>query len=256
MTADAPAPAPHLVRALGRWDVVALVINGILGAGICGLPSKVHALLGGAWGIVAIVASARLMGVIIACFAEVSRRFRETGGPYLYAQEAFGPTVGFLVGWLLWLARITGICAVTGIMVEHVAYLVPSVAPGAPRAALVVAVVAGLSLLHVSGVKRAANVGNVLTALKLAPLLLLVGVGMFRLVPARFDFSVIPSNHDFSNGVLLLAFAFVGREGAAGAPGDLRPRGRGPPLRIRAGPPRARLYTCAPQAVFRDAGAG
>ena len=100
----AAVASPRLVRALGRWDLVAFVINGILGAGIFGLPAKVHALLGAVWGIIAIIASALLMGVIIACFAEVSSRFRETGGPYLYAQEAFGPTVGFLVGWLLWLA--------------------------------------------------------------------------------------------------------------------------------------------------------
>jgi amino acid transporter len=221
----------RLVRALGRWDLVAFVINGILGAGIFGLPAKVHALLG-AWGIVAIVACALLMGVIIACFAEVSSRFRETGGPYLYAAEAFGPTVGWLVGWLLWLSRITGICAVTGIMVEYVAYLAPSVATGASRAALVVATVGGLSLLHISGVKRAAYVSNVLTALKLAPLLLLVGVGLFRWVPARFDFTAIPSNHDFSNGVLLLAFAFIGWEGAVVAAGELRDPRRDAPFAI------------------------
>jgi basic amino acid/polyamine antiporter, APA family len=226
--------APRLVRVLGRWDLVAFVINGILGAGIFGLPAKVHALLG-AWGVVAIVACALLMGVIIACFAEVSSRFRETGGPYLYAATAFGPTVGFLVGWLLWLSRITGICAITGIMVEYVAYEVPSVATGATRVAFVVAVITGVSLLHISGVKRAANVGNVLTVLKLAPLLLLVGVGMFHVIPARFDFTVIPSNHDFSNGVLLLGFAFVGWESALVAAGELRDPRRDTPFAITIG---------------------
>jgi APA family basic amino acid/polyamine antiporter len=241
-------PAPRLVRALGRWDLVAFVINGILGAGIFGLPAKVHALLG-AWGIVAIVACALLVGVIIACFAEVSSRFRETGGPYLYAAEAFGPTVGFLVGWLLWLSRITGICAVTGIMVEYLAYLLPSVATGAPRVALVVTVVVGLSLLHISGVKRAANVGNVLAALKLAPLLLLVGVGMMHIVPARFDFSVIPSNHDFSNGVLLLAFAFVGWESALVAAGELRDPRRDMPFAIAIGLAAVALLYVAIQVV-------
>jgi APA family basic amino acid/polyamine antiporter len=244
--------APRLVRVLGRWDLVAFVINGVLGAGIFGLPAKVHALLG-AWGVVAIIACALLMGIIIACFAEVSSRFRETGGPFLYAVEAFGPIVGFLVGWLLWLSRITGICAVTGIMVEYVAYLVPSVANGAPRAAFVVAVIAGLSLLHVSGVKRAANVGNILTVLKLAPLLLLVSVGIFRLVPARFDFTAIPSNHDFSNGVLLLAFAFVGWESALVAAGELRDPRRDMPFAIAIGLAAVALLYVAIQVVCVDA---
>jgi amino acid transporter len=226
--------APRLVRALGRWDLVAFVINGLLGAGIFGLPSKVHALLG-AWGVVAIVACAVLMGTIIACFAEVSSRFRETGGPYLYAAEAFGPTTGFLIGWLLWLSRITGICAVTVILVEYVAYALPGAASGWLRAALVVAVYAGLGMLHVSGVKRAANVGNVLTVLKLAPLLLLVGVGAFHFVPSSFDFTAIPSNHNFSNGVLLLGFAFVGWESALVAAGELRDPQRDTPFAITIG---------------------
>ena len=91
--------------------MVALVINGIVGAGIFGLPAKVHALLG-AWGVFAIVACAAMMALIVLCFAEVSSRFSQTGGPYVYAAEAFGPFTAFVVGWLLWLARVTGLCAI------------------------------------------------------------------------------------------------------------------------------------------------
>jgi amino acid transporter len=231
---------------------VALVINGLLGAGIFGLPSKVHALLG-VWGIVAIVACAVLMGVIIACFAEVSSRFRDTGGPYLYAAEAFGPTIAFLIGWLLWLSRITGICAVTGIMVEYVAYALPSVTSGVPRAALVIAVYALLSVLHVSGVKRAANVGNALTVLKLAPLLLLVAVGASHFAPARFDFTAVPSNHAFSKGVLLLAFTFVGWESALVAAGELRDPRRDTPFAIVIGLAIVALLYVVIQVVCVDA---
>ena len=117
-------------------------------------------------------------------------------------------------------------------MVEYVAYAIPSVASGMPRAVLIIVVFAGLALLHVSGVKRAANVGNVLTVLKLAPLLLLVAVAAFHFVPARFDFSVMPSNHNFSNGVLLLGFAFVGWESALVAAGELRDPQRDTPFAI------------------------
>jgi amino acid transporter len=248
----ASAAAPRLVRALGRWDLVAFVINGLLGAGIFGLPSQVHALLG-AWGIIAIVACAILMGSIIACFAEVSSRFRDTGGPYLYAAEAFGPTTGFLIGWLLWLSRITGICAISGIMVEYVAYAVPGITSGAPRAALVIAVYAGLSVIHISGVKRVANVSNVLTVLKLAPLFLIVVVGAFHFAPSRFDFTAVPSNHDFSNGVLLLGFAFVGWESALVAAGELRDPRRDTPFAISIGLAGVALLYVAIQVVCVDA---
>jgi amino acid transporter len=87
-----------LLRAIRRWDLLALVINGIVGAGIFGLPAKVHALLGvnGLW---AIVACAVIIGLVVLCFAEVASRFEQTGGPFVYAGAAFGPLTGFLTGW-------------------------------------------------------------------------------------------------------------------------------------------------------------
>src|SRR5918911_65520 len=89
-----------LVRGIRRWDVVAIAINAIIGAGIFGLPSRVYALIG-SYSLIAFVVCAMVVALIVLCFAEVSSRFSETGGPYLYAREGFGPFVGFEVGWLL-----------------------------------------------------------------------------------------------------------------------------------------------------------
>src|ERR1044072_1645218 len=96
-----------LIRGIRRWDLVAVAINGIIGAGIFGLPSTVYASIG-SYSIIAFIACALVVVLIILCFAEVSSRFSETGGPYLYALEAFGSTVGFDVGWLMWVARVNG----------------------------------------------------------------------------------------------------------------------------------------------------
>src|SRR5262245_64971373 len=78
-----------LVRAIGRWSLVAVAINAIIGAGIFGLPSRVYALVG-SFSLIAFVVCAIVVALIILCFAEVGSRFGETGGPYLYAREAFG----------------------------------------------------------------------------------------------------------------------------------------------------------------------
>jgi amino acid transporter len=239
---------PSLARAIGRWDLVAFVINGIVGAGIFGLPAKVHALLG-AWGLVAIVACAGLIGVVILCFAEVSSRFSETGGPYRYAGEAFGPVAGFLVGWLLWLARVAGICAIAGVLTEYLGFLIPGIGEGLPRALLITGVVVGLSVLHVSGVRHAARFGNVVTVAKLAPLVLFVVLGLPTIDPTRFDFAVQPTNRDFSSAVLLLAFAFVGWESALVAAGELRDPRRDTPFALMVGLSGVALLYIAIQAV-------
>ena len=49
--------------------------------------------------------------LIIFCFAEVGSRFTATGGPYLYARVAFGPVMGFQVGWLMWISRVAAFAA-------------------------------------------------------------------------------------------------------------------------------------------------
>src|SRR5216110_439342 len=96
---------PGLVRAIGRWSLVALVINCIIGSGIFGLPSVIAGQLG-RWAPLGYLGAAVGMGIIMGCFAEVASRFTDAGGPYLYAREAFGSFVGIETGWLTWLARL------------------------------------------------------------------------------------------------------------------------------------------------------
>jgi len=86
-----------LIRGIHRWDLVAITINGIIGAGIFGLPKTVFALIG-AYSLIAFLVCAFIVALIVLCFAEVGSRFNETGGPYLYARSVFGPTVGFEIG--------------------------------------------------------------------------------------------------------------------------------------------------------------
>src|SRR5260221_6800323 len=121
-----------LVRGIGRWDLTAMVINAMVGSGIFGLPSKLQALLGNS-SLIAFVLCAAVTGLIVLCYAEVSSRFASTGGPYLYAREAFGPVVGFEVGWLYWIVRVTTFAANCNLLITYFGFFVPSVADGALR---------------------------------------------------------------------------------------------------------------------------
>jgi APA family basic amino acid/polyamine antiporter len=173
-----PPAAQGLARAIGRWDLLALVINGIIGAGIFGLPARVHALLG-PWALAAVLACALIIGLVILCFAEVASRFSQTGGPYVYAEAAFGPFAGFLTGWMLWVARISGFCAICALLLQYLAYLWPGLDQGWPRAGVATLVVGALIVVHVVGIQRAALFGNVVTVAKLVPLLLFVAACCF-----------------------------------------------------------------------------
>ena len=94
----------QLRREIGKWDLVALVLNSVVGAGIFGLPARAFALAG-VYSLLAYLVCAVAIVLIVLCFAEVSSRFTETGGLYLYARTTFGPLAGFEIGWLAWLVR-------------------------------------------------------------------------------------------------------------------------------------------------------
>src|SRR5271154_3020275 len=90
----AASPAPTLARSIRRWDLVAVVLNGVIGAGIFGVPSKAFALAG-SYSLLSFGICAICVAFIVLSFAEVASRFSLSGGPYLYAREAYGPVTGF-----------------------------------------------------------------------------------------------------------------------------------------------------------------
>src|ERR1700735_4932211 len=113
-------PERHLVRGIGRWDLVGILINGVVGAGIFALPAKLFGLLG-SYSLLDWVACTALVGLIALCFAEVSSRFDKTGGPYLYALMAFGPQTGFLIGWIGWISRLLAYASICNLAVNYAA---------------------------------------------------------------------------------------------------------------------------------------
>lgn len=224
----------ELLRAIGRWDLLALVINGIVGAGIFGLPAKVHALLGvnGLW---AIIACALIIGLVVLCFAEVASRFTQTGGPFVYAAAAFSPLTAFLTGWVLLAARLTGCCAICSLLLQYAAYFSPGLNQGAGRVLGTVIIVGTLTLVHVLGIKRAVLFGNIVTIGKLLPLLAFVALGLPQMDLARFTQAAAPANAHFAQAVLLLGFAFVGWESAVVTAGEAHNPQRDLPFALIAG---------------------
>ena len=206
-----PAGDAGLVRGIRKWDLVAYFINGVIGAGIFGLPGRIYALTG-AWSLLAYAVCALLAVLIVLCLAELGSRYHETGGPYLYAREAFGDFVGFEVGWLLWLARLTAFAALCNLFVDYLSYLWPAASSAPWRGLLIVSIVVALTIVSIANVRAAAVVGDLFTIGKLIPLLAFIVVGAFFIEPASYSFESMPGYGDFSTAVLLLVFAFSGFE--------------------------------------------
>ena len=225
---DKSTSAEGLIRGISKWELVAVAINGIIGAGIFGLPAKVYALIG-TYSLIAFVACAFVVVLIILCFAEVGSRFDKTGGPYTYAHEAFGPTVGFEVGWLTWLARLSAFAANANLMVSYLGFFWPGATKPIARATIICVVVISLAAINLIGVRQAAIASDFFTIGKLIPLLVFIATGLFFLRADAYAFGPRPSTTAFSQSVLLLIFAFTGFEMAAIPAGEVHDPGRNLP---------------------------
>ncbi len=217
-----PAPPRALAREVGRWQLVGLSINDVVGSGIYLLPAAAAALLGPAsvWAVLVAGAAATLL---VLCYAQAASHFDQPGGGYLYAREAFGPFVGFEVGWMLLLTRVATAAALANGLAAAVSHFWPAAGGGAVRVAIATTAIGALAWLNVRGVRGAARTAAVLAVAKLLPLVLFVGLGALAAgaLPAGPSLAALPAG-DLGRAALLLLFAYAGFENMPAAAGEYR----------------------------------
>jgi amino acid transporter len=225
---------PNLVRAIGRWSLIALIVNFTIGAGIFGLPSAASAILGRQSPMAYLIAAAGI-GVIAACVAEVASRFSQAGGPYLYARAAFGRFVGLQTGWLVWLTRVSSAAAVANVFVDYLPGFWPQAKSPVNRLVILTILIGGLAIINVRGVNAGTRMSNIFTVAKLLPLLILVAGGLLFIHQHGSPVPPITESHPagaWLNAVLLLIYAFTGFESALILGGELKNAGRDIPRAI------------------------
>jgi len=198
---------------MGRWTLAALVVNSIIGSGIFGLPDDVARSVGAAAPLAYLLAAVGI-GVIMACFAEVSSQFDAAGGPYLYARAAFGQLAGIQMGWCAWLVRLTSAAANANLFVDYLGQFWPATNAAAQRAAVLTVLLGLLAGVNVRGVRGGAQLSNVFTLAKLAPLLFFIVAGL-ALAGGNIRIEASgASAAGWLQAVLALMFAFGGFEAA------------------------------------------
>jgi basic amino acid/polyamine antiporter, APA family len=211
---------PRLARAVGWISLEAIALNGMIGAGIFALPATVSQLLGQASAIAYVSAGLAVL-LIALCFAELGSIFDRSGGPYLYAQAAFGSFVGFEVGWMFVLARLTSVAAISNTFTSYLGYFFPAVSQGAARVIAITILIVILTAVHCVGVRPGVRVLNFLTVGKLIPLLAFCGIGLFFINWHGLALTTIPKPGPLQQASLLLLFAFGGFEYASVPSGEV-----------------------------------
>jgi amino acid transporter len=154
----------------------------------------------------------------------VSSRFAETGGPYLYAREAFGRFMGIQVAWLVWFVRITACAANANLFVTYLGEFWKQATEPVPRLAILTMLIGILAAINFRGVRAGTHMSNLFTAAKLSALGLVGGLGMLYLLAAR---RIVPpagvsSAYGWTNTMVLLVFAYGGFEAALISAGEAK----------------------------------
>ena len=228
-----PSPRPALLRQLGVVSATALVISNMIGGGIF----STSGFLAGDLGSPALVLGIWVVGAICAlcgafCYSELGVNFPSSGGEYVYLTRAFGPTWGFMTGWVSFFAGFSAPIAFSALAFsDYVGHFFPAVLQenahvlggsgdwtfhfgGAQLVAC--ALVLLFTALNVIGVQRVARIQNVLTSAKVLMLATFVVLGLatgrgswgnFSMTATRTASTTIPEQFAVSLFFIYLAYS-------------------------------------------------
>src|SRR5713226_7956971 len=219
-----PAKRLELVRGLGAWAAIAIVVGTMIGTGIFLKPAEMAAQGGS----VAVVFAAWAVGGVLSLFgafsfAELGASIPEAGAEYAYLRRGFGPVWGFLFGWMHSIVgRPASAASIAAGLLRFWGFLVPAVAApiftwhislpfqhqpyefvftwAQPLAVVAIVAITGINYL---GVRLGGQVQVVLTIIKVASVLAVVALGFalshasgthFQpLLPGKFGFGMFSS---------------------------------------------------------------
>ncbi|GAA3038051.1 APA family basic amino acid/polyamine antiporter [Streptomyces olivoverticillatus] len=210
-------------RRFGLPTATALVMGNIIGGGIFLLPASVAP-----FGTVSLLAFGVLTVGAIALalvFGRLAERDPRTGGPYVYAREAFGDFAGFMSAWSYWTMTwvSNAALAVAGVGYFHV---VTGGSPSTGSDLTIALLMVWLpALANLAGTRWVGAVQLVSTVLKFVPLLFVAVVGLFFFDPSKLG-SFTEGGGSWTGGLsasaAILLYSYVGVESAAMSAGEVR----------------------------------
>ncbi|MFV0555887.1 MAG: amino acid permease [Lactovum sp.] len=169
----------ELQRRLGLGAVIALGVGTTVGSGIFSSLGEVAAAAGSSLFLVL----AFLIGGIVQipanfCYAELASAFPEDGGPYIYFREAGSKPLAFLCGWIsFWATDPPSISIMALAIANYLAFFIP--VSDLFLKLIAVAFIIIFMLLHIRSVEGGGKFQTFITALKVIPFVLIIGIGIF-----------------------------------------------------------------------------
>ncbi|MGD1816152.1 MAG: amino acid permease [Pleomorphochaeta sp.] len=171
----------ELKRKLGLGAVIALGVGTTVGSGIFSSLSEVA----GAAGSSLFLVLAFLIGGLLQipsnfCYAELASAYPEDGGQYVYFREAGSRPLAFLCGWVsFWATDPPSISIMAIAIANYLAFFVP--VQGVLLKIVAVVLVLIFMMVHLRSVEGGGKFQTIITALKIIPFALIIGIGLFHI---------------------------------------------------------------------------
>ena len=229
-------------RVIGTWGGLAIVIGSMLGIGIFITPPQVATHLPS----VGMYLGAWIFGGIIAfcgavAYAELGTRFPRAGGDYVFLREAFGKSLSFGAGWLLFVGVFTGSVATMAVPLAEFqlpVLLGPAVEIDPHRVlwslgfleltvarVFAVVIIAALTVLNILGTRLSTNAQVALTGIPMALLAVAAVVIFWTMEPATMQAPITSEESmpiSFGRAVLAIYFAYAGWNAIAYVGGEMK----------------------------------
>lgn len=192
----------NLPRVLGLWDIVSIVIGGVIGSGIFLVPKDMAIAVQVPLLILAVWAVGGLLSFFGALsFGELGAAMPEAGGAYVFLRESYGSLIAFLFGWTLFLVIDTGAIATLTVAFssKYLTHFFPL--SSLEQKIISVIFIVFLMIVNYIGVRWGANLQNLLTVIKFSALVGICGV-IFILAKGNASNFVSPSPKTFSGNLL------------------------------------------------------
>jgi len=237
---EKPAELP---RVLGVWDLISIIVGGVIGSGIFIVPAAVALNVGSPWLIMSVWVFGGLLCFFGALsFAELAAMYPEAGGVYIYLREAYGPLLSFLFGWTLFLVIDSGAIATLAVAFssKYLPHFFPHLSFVTTKI-IAVSLILFLAVVNYIGVRWGALLQNVLTLIKFGAILAVCAVvfavakgstAHFVQPPPTFSTDLIGK---FGLALVATLWAYKGWESSTFSSGEVKNPEKNLPIGLFAG---------------------
>ena len=224
----------ELRRQIGVRTAAALIVGEVIAVGIFLTPAEMAKELASPFWLLLVWLTMGAMALCGAlCYGELSARYPEAGGGYVYLREAYGPAVAFMYGWMAFLVMDPGLTALLAVgLATYAGYILKLSSTGIK--VLAIATIILVAFINIRGVKLGAGFVRTMTFLKLGLLafVFLWGVGFQLGDWSNFTpFIARPANSAplfgaLAGGVMGAFFSFAGWWDLGKLAGEVKNPGR------------------------------